>query len=478
MGGVKINGWNIPIYDVIMKYLATNPVPFHMPGHKMGKGIPSEFLEGIINMDLTELPETDNLHFPEGSIKEAQRLAARAFGSNMTFFLVNGSTCGIHAAVMTICKPGDKLIVARDCHKSVISAMMLAGAAPVYIQPKTNDYFGISTIIDPSKVDDALHENPDAVGVLITRPNYYGVCSDIQKIAEITHSYDKVLVVDEAHGAHLKFSSRLPICAMDSGSDLCIQSAHKTLAALNQGAYLHVKSHRIDIERLKFYLGILQTSSPSFIILAFLDIARQIMETRGQQLLDGLLNNIGQLEEVLNKNERIVMLTPNSISKAALDRTRVVINVNRTGMTGYQIERLLKKKGNIQVEMSDYSNIVCICTIADKAKDIQTLYTQINRLCEDFKNSPVLSRPDFSDMPIPKQALDFREVLQAQDVRIDLKKACGRISKHIITPYPPGVPLVCPGEIISRDLIEYIISILEAGGTVNGVDSKLTVSVI
>src|SRR3989339_18069 len=231
---------NMPIYNAVTHYYKTNPTVFHMPGHKLGKGIEKEFLKNLFKLDITEIYGTDNLNYPSGMIKEAEELASKAFGASRTFFLVNGSTVGIHAMIMTICKEKDKLIVSRDCHKSVINGMLLCGVTPIYVIPEFDEEFGIFTYIDPKKIQHLLIENQDAVGVLITRPNYYGVCSNIDEIARIVHKYNKILAIDEAHGSHLKFLEKLPKCAMNGNADICVQSAHKTLLAFTQGAYLHI----------------------------------------------------------------------------------------------------------------------------------------------------------------------------------------------------------------------------------------------
>lgn len=449
-----------------------------MPGHKLGKGIPPGFIQDLASLDLTEIPETDNLHFPTGPVKEAQRLAAHAFGAQHSFFLVNGSTCGIQAMIMAICKPGDKLIVSRDCHKSVINSMMLAGARPVYIEPEFESSFGIPGVVKPCDVEKTLNQSADAVGVLITRPNYYGICSDIKQIADIVHSFGKVLAVDEAHGAHLVFSKRLPICAMKAGADICVQSAHKTLPAFTQGAYLHVNSNKIDIERLSFFLRTLQTSSPSFIILTLLDLARELMEKTGKYLLDELLNYIEWFEKYIESYGSLSLLGSYNPYKGQLDKTRIVINVEKLGITGFKAEKILRNKSNIQIEMSDLFNIVCIATIADDMKSIKRLASGLAQLDTSFNSGSGTGSICIKPLDIPKQALELKDVMQSECESIELINAAGRVCKEIITPYPPGIPLVCPGEIITNEIIGYICGITAAGGNVNGISRDFKISVV
>ncbi len=448
-----------------------------MPGHKLGKGIPAEFLKNLAMLDLTEIPGTDNLHFPEGAINEAQKLAAKAFEAERTFFLVNGSTCGIHALIMTACKPGDKLIVGRDCHRSVINGMMLAGVEPVYIKPEFDSRFSITTVISPSELERTLKENPDCAGVLITRPNYYGICSDLEKIIEIVHRFDKLIAVDEAHGAHLKFNGKFPESSMQLGADICVQSAHKTLPAFTQGAYLHVKSGKIDLEKLRYNLSSLQTTSPSYVIMSFLDIARALMETEGERLLDALLQNVSLLEAGIC-NPGLLLLSMDKTQDYELDKSRLVINVAGLGRTGFEAERLLREKENIQVEMSDMNNIVCISTIADLREDFEKLCIALNRLSPE-REKRVLRDSRYDDcLFISKQAVGLKDILHSKSTKVRLVKAAGRVSRGMITPYPPGIPVICPGEIISGDAVAYICRILDSGGKVNGIGEDMEVDII
>lgn len=473
-----VDNWNIPLYNSIMKYSESKPTPFHMPGHKLGKGLPSDYIKNLAAIDITEIPGFDNLHHPQGIIKEAQDLAALAFGADKTFFLVNGSTGGIHAIIMTVCKPGDKLILARDCHKSVINGMILAGVKPVYINPEFNKTFGITTVVSAEEIEKTILQNPEAVGVLITRPSYYGICSDVAKIAETVHLHGKVLIVDEAHGAHLKFSSRLPDSAMQSGSDICVQSAHKTLSAFTQSAYLHVKSNNIDMDRLKFNLSLLQTSSPSYIFMSTLDVARAVMQYSGEELIGRLLDNIEQFKAGITKPENLKLLLKEDIGNANLDHTRIVIKTRGMSKTGYEVEKILRDKYNIQVEMSDLYNIVCIATIADREEDFAKLSSSLLELSAKFKDITPLADIINRNIEIPVQAFELKDVRSYEGIKIELSRAVGKISLDMITPYPPGIPILCPGEIINMDMVEYVYDITASGGIVNGLTGNMEISVV
>jgi arginine decarboxylase len=449
-----------------------------MPGHKLGRGIPAEFQLNPTMLDLTEIPGMDDLHFPKEAIRDAQELAAKAFGAQKTYFLVNGSTCGIHASILAVCRPGDKLIVSRDSHKSVITGMMLAGVSPIYIKPHFEKQFEISGIAETDEIEKALRENSDAVGVLITRPNYYGICADLQSIVDITHSYGKIVIVDEAHGAHLHFNKSLPESAMKAGADISIQSAHKTLPAFTQGAYLHINPGRIDLDRLEFYLSSIQTSSPSYIIMTYLDIARAIMEKDGKRLLDTLLESIDWFKDSMRNAEGISVLSEKLIMMGKLDKTRLVINTKNIGKTGFEVERILRQEHNIQVEMSDINNIVCIATVADTKKDFESLSFAVNKLASRFKGLPPLADIMVRDMVIPKQGAALNEIRHGKAFKLKFKESCGRTSMSIITPYPPGIPAICPGEVISQDAIEYVNSIIALGGKVTGLSGDGEISIV
>lgn len=455
-----------------------------MPGHKLGKGIPGMFLSEIEKLDLTEIPGLDSLHAPSGAIKEAQKLAAGAFGAKQTFFLVNGSTVGLHAAISAVCRPGDRLIAGRDSHSSAINGMLLRGVQPVYILPEYLSEFGINTGITPQAVEHALDEAPDAAGVIITRPSYYGVCSDIQKIAEIIHEHNKILIVDEAHGAHLSFDPELPLGALGAGADICIQSAHKTLPAFTQGAYLHVGSDRVDGERLEYFLDMYQTTSPSYIIMAYLDIARELMQKNGRKLLNELLKSIRSSAGCMD-NSGIRLLNRSLIPGFELDETRITVNTAGIGMTGYSAEKLLRESFNIQVEMSDLNNVVCIATVADDNESIGKLFAALSRLKrpeasgENSCTDELLSvKSLYRGLKEPVVTMEPSKILDAEVERVPLDHAAGRTSRGMISPYPPGMALVCPGETIDAAAVAYIMALIRSGGSVHGVGDDGTVAVV
>lgn len=468
-----------PLYNKLREYIASNPLCFHTPGHKMGKGIPQNYLKDLAMLDITEIHGTDNLQYPSGVIKEAQERAAGAFGAEHTFFLVNGSTVGIISMIAAVCKPGDKLIVSRDCHKSVINAMMLAGVRPVYVSTDYDNIFGIPTALRVKDLREVIKKNADAVGVFITRPNYYGICADIGAIKEIIVKYNMLLIVDEAHGAHLSFNSKLPISAMQAGADICVQSAHKTLPAFTQSAYLHVKSNKIDIERLKFYLNMFQTTSPSYILMAFLDIAREIMEYQGKTLIEELLDNIKELSDNLMRNN-IIFFDETRLCEGSFDKTRIVINCSSMGFTGYAAHAVLRDRYNIQVEMADYNNIVCISTVADNKMDLLILAEALKdiKLRNGIKEKIIPVGLNYVKLPVDVPAVSLNELMSKKIKKISLKQSAGQVSSSIVTPYPPGIPFILPGEIITQEVVENLLNIISAGGVVNGLSDSMEVKVL
>ncbi len=483
--------YNTPIYNYLRSYAEEKLNIFHMPGHKLGRGVPHELAQNLLQLDVTEVEGTDNLHDPQGIIKAAQIRAAMAFGADSTFFLVNGSTCGVLASIMSVCTRGQKLIVGRDSHRSVASGLILSGAEPVYVYPEFNEKFSIPGEITPESIENALRVNPDAAAVLITRPNYYGICCNLEKISSIVHAWGKILIVDEAHGAHLAFSDRLPQSALSAGADICIQSAHKTLPAVTQGAYLHVKGNRPDIDKLSFNLAMLQSSSPSYIIMSYLDIAREIMEREGRERLETLIDvNTGFAEELKKGGIYKVLQSANVGINSVQDPTRLVISVKGLGISGYSAEKLLRERLGTQVEMADFENIVLITTVADNRESMNKLLealkelgtmkglgyhereqgvsTQIRAVIREYNNKLVSGS---QELP-PWKAYS----LEKEGIRLD--SSVGRICADIVTPYPPGIPVLYPGEIISSLTVEYIRDIISAGGKVSGTGADDSIRVV
>jgi arginine decarboxylase len=467
----------MPILKGIKEYIDKNTVNFHMPGHKQGKNIPDFLKENFLKMDLTEIPGLDNLHYPESIIKEAQEMASKVFKSDKTYFLVNGTTVGIHAAILSVCIPGDKILVQRNIHKSVIGGMILSGAVPCYINPLYNKTFSIADKLNPNDIKIAIEKNPSVKVVVILNPSYYGVVSDLTKIVEIVHSYNKILIVDEAHGSHFIFNEKLPITAMEAGADISIQSAHKTLPSITQSSYLHLKSDRVDEKKIEYYLSILQTSSPSYLIMAFLDYSRYYMDNKGRGKLKDILDEIELLKVSVLKNDKLKILNYKNY-----DFTRLVINTSCLGISGFSLDSLLQNKYNIWPEMSDLFNVVFIATVADNKTDFHNL-TKVFKELKFVKNKEVFDG-DFEKLKEIDCNIDYEIAMDLKDVSlrdyeyVDLKEAKNRISYDVVTPYPPGIPALNPGEIIKSEIIEYLELILNYGGKVNGISSEKRLKIV
>lgn len=456
----------IPLYDMLKEYYELKPTIFHMPGHKMGSTV-EQYYGDMIKWDVTEIPMTDNLHNPKGAILKAQELAAKVFGADKTFFLVNGSTCGVHAMLLATCKKGDKVVVGRDCHKSVFNILMYIGVKVVFVNPQYNDEFGICEGYTQDAVAHVLDQNNDAVVVLVTSPNYYGMCSQIEEIADVVHKHGCVLIVDEAHGAHLGFCDRLPESALSQGADMVVQSAHKTLPALTQAAYLHIREDRIDGLRIQRILSVIETTSPSFILMASLDIARHIMEQEGEARINYVCDIIDKLEDRLSLIDGIKVL--HDEGNRLHDKTRLVINVGKLGVSGYFVADVLAKKYNIHVEMADMYNIVCIVTVCDTRGALDELACAMEDIARRCKAK------DFRHISIPSILSDGRvielvDVVDSKHYWVPMDNAVGCVSYNMIVPYPPGVPVVIAGQVITKEHIEYLKNLYEQKAVIDGVE--------
>lgn len=450
-----------PLFDALMNYIHEETIPFHVPGHKQGRG--NEFLASILGkttlaMDLTCLEDLDNICSPKGVIKEAESLAAAAFGAENAFFLVNGTTCGIQAMIMSVCNPGDKIIIPRNAHKSAIGGIILSGAHPVYIEPEIDPFLGIALAITPEKVQKALELHPDAKAVFVINPIYYGIAPNLKEIVNVAHSYNVPVIVDEAHGAHLSFHEDLPLSAMEAGADLSASSTHKLIGSLTQSSMLLHQGNLIDPEYIKSVLNLTQTTSPSYILLASLDIARREIALYGRERIDKAIKLAEKAREELRKIEGLYILD-NSIldghSRYAFDPTKLVINARDLGFSGYEIERILRKKYHIQLELSDLYNIIALVTIGDDESTINTFVKALKEIVSGRQVNKVVRY--FVDLPkISEQQVLPRDAFYGETRIIPLEEAEGEISAEAIMAYPPGIPIICPGERITKEIIEYI----------------------
>lgn len=465
-----------PIVDKLKEYCQNHHIPFYTPGHKRGSGI-NPLLQDLLRKnlflsDLTELPELDNLFKPEGVIKLALDLASQTFGSDKTWFLINGSTSGIIAAILATCHPGDKIILPRNIHKSVISGLILSGAIPIFIKPVYDQDWQIFYSITPESLKETLNIHSDAKAVMIVYPTYEGICGNIQEIVKITHEYHIPLLVDEAHGAHFHFHPQLPISALKAGADLSVQSSHKTLSSLTQTSMLHLQGNLINPEILNKSLEMVLSSSPNYILLASLDAARQQMATEGEFLMSKTL----ELAKVArNKISQITGLRVLELNKKPgfenLDQTRLTIKVSGLGLNGYLADDILTEKFGIISELASRENITFIISLGNTQTDIEKLVTGLTKLAENYGNgqtqkmTPSVTFPDDCDHSM---RLSPREAFFAATKMIPLTAANQCISAEMICPYPPGIPVLIPGERITEKIIDSLQQAIALGCTITG----------
>jgi arginine decarboxylase len=468
-----------PLFTGLVNHAKKNPIQFHIPGHKKGKGMDSDFREFIgenaLSIDLINIAPLDDLHQPKGIIKQAQDLAAEAFGADHTFFSVQGTSGAIIAMIMTVCGPNDKIIVPRNVHKSIMSAIVFSGAIPIFIHPEIDKDLGISHGITTDSVEKALSEHPDAKGLLVINPTYFGISADLQKIVEIAHSYQIPVLVDEAHGVHIHFHDKLPLSAMQAGADMAATSVHKLGGSMTQSSILNVKEGLVSANRVQSILSMLTTTSTSYLLLASLDTARKQLATKGFEQIDASINLAEELRTNINKIPYLRCVGREILgSKATFDYdpTKVIVSVKELGVTGYDVEKWLRETYNIEVELSDLYNILCIITPGDTKKETDILLHALEELSAVYKDyiSHGSEQEEIEVLlpEIPILAVTPRDAFYAETEVISIDESAGRVIAEFVMVYPPGIPIFIPGEIISKENIDYIKKNMEVGLPVQG----------
>lgn len=450
-----------PVFDALNKLMEENSVFFHMPGHK-GKNTLINWGDYIPFIDTTETEGMDNLLDPRGIIQESQELAAKVFGAKYTQYAVNGSTGSIYIALATITKPGDKILVQRNCHKAVYNAMILNRLNPVYMYPNYNEEYHVMTGLDPKEIDEILSEDDEIKVVVITYPNYYGVCSDLETIANIVHKHNRILMVDEAHGPHMTFSERLPKSALECGADIVIHSTHKTMASFTQTSMIHVGTDRVDLNKLRDRFQLYTTTSPSYLFTASNEIATAYMDT--EEAKKKLEWNIDKCEETikrLNSIARVFVFTGDENDKTifAKDNTKILFRID--GMKGSQVKKQLYAKYNIRLEMTDYYYALALTSLMNEEEDYERLIAAVEDLAKTGPYEDIT--PVSIKMPTPEVIMPIYEAYHSSKKQVELKYSIGKISATSIIPYPPGVPLVVPGEEITQELYDQITFLMENG---------------
>lgn len=424
-----------------------------MPGHK-GKNTLLDWAKYIPAIDSTEVYGNDSLHDPRGIIKESQELAAKAFGATNTIYSVNGTTGSVYIALSTITNPGDKVLIQRECHRSVYNGAILNRLELEYIYTNYNERYHIYTGVNPDDIEYKLKENPDIKAVVITYPNYFGICSDIKKIAEIVHKYDKILLVDEAHGSHFIFSDRLPLSSLRAGADIVVQSIHKTLPSFTQTSMIHVGTDRVDIDKLRTMSSIYQTTSPSYLFMASLELARAYMEGEGRLRLNRNLNAIEELMNTLQHVGEVTVFSGDEQDLTIHDKDITKIPISVKGISGIELSRILRENYGIYMEMADLYYSLALTSTMNELMDFKKLTKAVYEIAKSKPHSNI-DNIDFN-LPKPKKVLPIYEAFYSKKKTVNLKDSIGKVSSSFVIPYPPGIPLLCPGEVITPELIDYI----------------------
>lgn len=475
-----------PLLEALRTRAQRLHAPFYAPGHKRGRGIPQPLAEllgaSVFRADLPELPDLDNLFAPEGVIQEAQALAAAAFGAEQTWFLVNGSTAGVMAAILATCGTGERIILPRNIHQSAIAGLVLSGAIPIFVNPDYDPDTDLAYSITPKAVAAALQKYPDAKAVMMVYPTYQGVCGDVRAIAQIVHQHNIPLLVDEAHGPHFAFHPDLPPSALSVGADLTVQSTHKVLGAMTQASMLHIQGNRLNRERLNKALQIVQSTSPSYLLLASLDAARQQIALHGEQLMTQTLRLADIARQRISQISGLSILEPRRTPGfLALDRTRLTVKVSELGLSGFEADEIFLEQLGVIAELPTLQHLTFIISLGNTQTDIEQLVqafttltrenyrsnsaTSLDQVFQRWKSELLFIHPSSF---ILHPELSPRDAFFAPTETVPIDQTLDRISAELVCPYPPGIPALMPGEMINPAALEYLQQVLNLGGNITG----------
>ncbi|HYG59037.1 MAG TPA: aminotransferase class I/II-fold pyridoxal phosphate-dependent enzyme, partial [Symbiobacteriaceae bacterium] len=411
---------------------------------------------------------------PHGMIQEAQAIAAEAFGADYTYFSVQGTSGAIITMVMTVCGPGDKILVPRNVHKSVLAGIIISGALPVFMTPELDYHLGIAHGISVETVRTALDQHPDAKGVLVINPTYFGVAADLKAIVELAHARNVPVLVDEAHGVHINFHEQMPLSAMQAGADMAATSVHKLGGSMTQTSVLNIREGYVHSGRVQSIISMLTTTSTSYLLLASLDVARKQLATKGRQMVDRAIQLAGKARIEINEIPGFYCFGGDIIgqnsSRFDHDPTKLCINVKELGITGIDMEKMLRDEFNIEVEMSDLYNILCIISLGDVEEDLQQLIKSLRAISDRFYRSRPANEVKVRVPVTPILAMSPREAFYAETEEVALAESEGRVIAESIMVYPPGIPILLPGEIVSHENLEYIEECISAGLPVQGTE--------
>ena len=449
-----------PLFQAMKDHINKNIIPFHVPGHKYGYGLEEfkEFVgENVLKMDVNAMEDLDDACNPIGVISEAEQLLAEAYGAEAAYFLINGTSAGVQAMILSTCSPGEQIILPRNAHKSTLGGIILSGAIPIYLQPEINEDLGIAMGISVETFKKAIKENSHAKAVFVINPTYYGVASDLKSITRIAHRNGMSVLVDEAHGAHMSFHDDFPLTAMEVGADMSAASMHKTGGSMTQTSALLVRGDIVDPKVVKQVLNLTYTTSASYVLMCSIDVARKQMATKGSEMLENVLKLARWAREEINKIEGLYAPGKELVGTPGFhdfDETKLTVHVRRLGLTGYEVEDMLRRDYNIQVEFSDMFNIFAIISLGDKKEYLETL---VNALKDISNKTGVNEFKKTITIPFnPQLIVSPRDAFYSPKKSVRLEDCVGEICGEMIMAYPPGIPVVCMGEKISRDIVDYV----------------------
>jgi arginine decarboxylase len=467
-----------PIYETLTNYVGSGIYGFHTPGHKCGRFAAPELTELVgksgLALDLPAMTATDNSFHPTGCVRDAQALAADLFGAGATFYLTAGSTLGVATSLLAAVPPGGTVVLPRNIHRSVVAGLVLSGALPRFVQHDVLAECG-ALGVSAAAVAKSLDEEPKPAAVLLTRPSYYGLARELKEVADVCHTRGVPLIVDEAHGGHFCFLPEgAPVSALESGADLAVQSCHKTLGALVGSAQLHVgRNSLVPAEEVQHALNFLQTTSPNYLMLASLDVMRRWLWREGRELFASAVEDARTLADEIDAIPGLQVFRAENEPRLAghrLDPLRMVVNVSGTGWSGYEVERHLRTEFKVEDEMADQFSVVYILSPGDDAVARGRLLAGLKSVGSHRRGSRVEGRGPESELsthllqpPIPPLAMAPRDAALARQTMVDRDAAAGRTCAEMVMFYPPGIPLLMPGEVVTRETLDVCQQLLAAG---------------
>ncbi len=462
-----------PIYEALLRHKKNRVVQLDVPGHKGGRGNKElrDFLgKDCLKVDVNSMKPLDNLCHPTGVIRQAEILAAEAFGAGSAFFIVNGTTASVQAMIMASCKRGEKVIMPRNVHRSAINALVVCGAVPVYVNPGVNKRLGIPLGMKLEDVRRAIEENPDAKAVLVNNPTYYGICSDLRSIVKLAHEHNMLVLVDEAHGTHFYFGDDLPVSAMEAGADMAAVSIHKTGGSLTQSSFL-LCADSVHAGYVRQVINLTQTTSASYLLLSSLDLARKNLSLNGRQMYKKTVEYADYAREEINKlggyyafGRELV----NGNDVFAFDSTKLSIHTRDVGLAGIEVYDLLRDEYGIQIEFGDIGNILAIVSAGDRALEIERFISSLSDIKRLYsKDKAGMLDHEYID-PVVK--LLPQDAFYADKRQVPINESEGEICGEFVMCYPPGIPILAPGEMITRDILEYIAYAKEKGCVLTGTE--------